>query len=225
MYNYIEVITVTIREMRKALGNTQHQFAKRYNIPFRTIQNWESGTNVPPVYVMDFLEARVNADLINRRTITIPKYEPNKKQLPKRCDFLGAFAWLKEVKKCLSENFVFALDEALMCQQTFLGRTEEYVIWGYGDESDTRFKGVTLLGTQISKYDVTERDGVKFTNFNRTLTDALTNEDILDMQGITEALSRFYYTHNESFEGVFVPPEYSKRFEELAIDAIEYYTS
>ena len=29
-----------IREMRRRLGDTQSEFAARYDIPFRTVQNW-----------------------------------------------------------------------------------------------------------------------------------------------------------------------------------------
>lgn len=36
-----------IREMRTRLGETQSEFAERYHIPFRTIQNWETGVRVP----------------------------------------------------------------------------------------------------------------------------------------------------------------------------------
>ncbi len=32
---------MTIREMRASLGNTRGEFAARYNIPFRTVQNWK----------------------------------------------------------------------------------------------------------------------------------------------------------------------------------------
>ena len=32
-----------IRELRKRLRLSQSEFAERYKIPFRTIQNWESG--------------------------------------------------------------------------------------------------------------------------------------------------------------------------------------
>jgi len=38
-----EVELMDIRELRKQLGDTQHEFAERYNIPFRTVQNWEAG--------------------------------------------------------------------------------------------------------------------------------------------------------------------------------------
>ena len=75
----------------------------------------------------------------------------------------------------------------------------------------------------MSPYCIAEKNGLKFTDFNRTLSDALANESILDMQGITEALSKYYYTHGESFSGISVPPEYQDRFEELAHEAMEYY--
>ena len=47
---------MNIREMRIQLGDTQSEFAARYNIPFRTIQNWETGLRKPPEYVIDLLE-------------------------------------------------------------------------------------------------------------------------------------------------------------------------
>lgn len=62
-----------------------------------------------------------------------------------------------------------------------------------------------------------------YTDFNRTIADALANEAILDMQGITEAISRYYYRNGESFEGLSIVPEYQEKFERLAVEAIEYY--
>lgn len=212
-------------EMRMRLGDTQSEFAARYNIPFRTIQNWESGVRKPPKYVINLLEKRINSDLINRRTVLLPKYDPKKKDLPKRSDYIGAMSWLREIAECFGSSFVFALDEALMCQGIFGGRSEEFIIWGYGDDSVSRFNGVVLLGDKVSHYDVKEKNGLRYTNFNRTLSDALANEDILDMQGVTEALSKYYYTNGDSFDGIFVVPEYYDRFTNLAQEAIDYYTS
>ena len=51
------------------------------------------------------------------------------------------------------------------------------------------------------------------------------NESILDMQGITEAVSRYYFSNGESFEGLSVTPEYQEAFERLAQDAMSYYDS
>ncbi len=212
-----------IRAMRKRLGNTQSEFAKRYNIPFRTIQNWETGRRTPPEYIVDLLEHRVREDLINRRTLTLPRYDPEKQDLPKRSDFIGSLSWLRAVKDCIGEPIVFALDEALMCQGNFGGHSDEYLVWAYGSDSLTRFNGVVVLGNQISSYYVEEKDGLKYTNFNRTISDALANESILDMQGITEAVSRYYSSNGDSFDGLFVMPEYQTEFERLAEDAKNYY--
>ena len=41
---------------------------------------------------------------------------------------------------------------------------------------------------------------------------------------ITEAISRYYYANGESFEGISVVPEYQARFEQLAAEAINYYS-
>ena len=42
---------MNIREMRAQLGDTQSEFSARYHIPFRTVQNWETGMRKPPEYV------------------------------------------------------------------------------------------------------------------------------------------------------------------------------
>ena len=214
---------MNIREMRTRLGDTQSEFAARYNIPFRTVQNWETGTRKPPEYITALLESRIKNDLLNRKTAVLPKYSSQKIDLPKRSDYIGATSWLKAVRDCIGEPVVFALDEALMCQGSFGGRSDEFLVWVYGNDSLTRFNGVAVLGNYISPYYVESKNGVDYTNFNRTLSDALANESILDMQGITEALSRYYYRNGDSFNGIFVAPEYQAQFEKLADEAINYY--
>lgn len=216
---------MNIREMRAQLGDTQSEFASRYNIPFRTIQNWETGTRKPPEYIASFLEQRIKEDLTNRKTITLPVHDPQKRNLPRRSDYISAFSWLRAVNECLGNSVVFALDEALMCQGGFQGHNDEYVVWVYGDDSLAEYNGIIVLGNHISPLYIRSKDGLRYTDFNRTLYDAFTNEAILDMQGITEAVSRYYYANGESFEGIFIAPEHQERFEMLANDAIEYYES
>ena len=214
---------MNIRELRRQLGDTQSEFSARYGIPFRTVQNWEAGVRKPPEYILELLEHRIQEDLVNRRTAVLPAFDPNKKNLPSRRDYVGAVAWLKAVQECLGEDVVFGLDEALMCQGGFGGRSDEYIVWVYGDDTVARFNGVAILGNHVSPYSVITKNGLKFTDFNRTLSDALANEPILDMQGITEAVSKYYYSNGESFSGISVAPEYQDRFEELANEAMEYY--
>ena len=214
---------MNIREMRTQLGDTQSEFAMRYSIPFRTVQNWEAGVRKPPEYIVSLLEARAQSDLVNRKAAALPKYNAGKSSLPKRSDYVGAVAWLKAVRYCIGDPVVFALDEALMCQGNFTGRSDEYIVWLYGDDAISRFNGAVVLGNQVSPYSIKEKNGLMFTDFNRTIADAIANEAILDMQGITEAISRYYYRNGESFEGISVVPEYQERFEKLANEAIGYY--
>ena len=56
---------------------------------------------------------------MNRRTATLPVYDPKKTDLPRRSDYVGSIAWLKAVSEQIDEPFVYALDEALMCQGSF----------------------------------------------------------------------------------------------------------
>ena len=214
---------MSIRELRRQLGITQSEFSARYGIPFRTVQNWESGLRKPPDYVVELLEHRIQEDLVNKKTVVLPAFDPNKRDLPRRRDYVGAVAWLKAVQEDLGEEVVFGLDEALMCQGSFGGRSDEYIVWVYGADSAARFNGVAILGNYVSPYSVIQKYGLKFTDLNRTLSDAFANEAILDMQGITEAVSKYYYSNGESFDGIFVAPEYQYRFEKLAKEAVEYY--
>lgn len=76
-----------IRGMRMRLGDTQSEFAARYHIPRRTIQNWETGARKPPEYIISLLEYRIQEDLINRKTTELPKYDPQKRDLPQKKRF------------------------------------------------------------------------------------------------------------------------------------------
>ena len=46
---------MTIQEIRKCLGMSQAKFAKYFNIPFRTVQNWEYGVSECPEYLKELI--------------------------------------------------------------------------------------------------------------------------------------------------------------------------
>lgn len=214
---------MNIKKLRSKLGYTQTEFSKRYNIPFRTIQNWESGVRIPPKYIIDFLNERVNKDLINSKTYILPKYDPKKKELPKRRDFINAYSWIKAINNEFDNKAVFALDEALICDGYFNGRNDEYIVWVYGDDSLADYNGVVVIGNNIDNNYICEKNGIRYTNFNRTIIDALDNINLLDTQGITEAISKYYYQHNENLDNIYISPEYLEQYNNIVNDAIEYY--
>ena len=86
-----------------------------------------------------------------------------------------------------------------------------------------KYNGVCVIGRSVNEYEIEIKNGLRFTCFNRTLNDAMANESILDMQGITEALSRYYFAHHESFAGIHPSPEYADLFCRLTEEATGYY--
>lgn len=54
---------IDISEMREALGESRAEFARRYNIPVRTLENWEAGKNQCPAYVRELLARAVGEDV------------------------------------------------------------------------------------------------------------------------------------------------------------------
>ncbi len=51
-----------IKEMRKITGLSQVKFSKKYNVPVRTLQDWEAGKSSPPSYVIELLEFKIMQD-------------------------------------------------------------------------------------------------------------------------------------------------------------------
>ena len=53
---------MTIKEIREISGLSQAKFAKKYEIPQRTLESWEMGERIPPAYVLKMLERIVRED-------------------------------------------------------------------------------------------------------------------------------------------------------------------
>ncbi len=45
-----------MQELRHLTGLSQHKFAEKYHISFRSVQNWEQGIRKPPEHVTYLLE-------------------------------------------------------------------------------------------------------------------------------------------------------------------------
>lgn len=49
--------------IRKMLGVSRAEFSRRYDIPIRTLEEWDAGRRVPPKYVVNLLERVVKEDM------------------------------------------------------------------------------------------------------------------------------------------------------------------
>lgn len=54
---------LTFHEIRILSGLTQKEFSERYNIPKRSIENWDAGSRNPPEYLIDLLSRVVKEDI------------------------------------------------------------------------------------------------------------------------------------------------------------------
>ena len=57
--------------IRKLTGMSRAAFSRKYNIPIRTLEDWDSGNNTPPQYVIELLERDVMRNLdLNVQALT-----------------------------------------------------------------------------------------------------------------------------------------------------------
>lgn len=63
-----------INTIRGKSGLTQEGFAKKYNIPKRTLQDWEAGRRNPPDYLLDLLAFASACENINISAWTFSEY-------------------------------------------------------------------------------------------------------------------------------------------------------
>ena len=71
--------------------------------------------------------------------------------------------------------------------------------------------------------DYFRQDDVLCTSVSYTINEMLDDFDTIDEQSLIEGLSRYYYTHGESFDGLEIKPKNMDRFNSIKDWAIEYY--
>lgn len=55
---------MNIKELRKLSGMTQQAFGDYFNIPLRSIQNWEGGQRQCPEYLLDLMQYKLENERI-----------------------------------------------------------------------------------------------------------------------------------------------------------------
>lgn len=58
----VEITGLTVKEMRELLGLNKAKFCRKYDIPPRTLDSWESGERQPAPYLQKLLERAVRED-------------------------------------------------------------------------------------------------------------------------------------------------------------------
>lgn len=53
---------MTIKELRLQTGLSQSAFAKYFEIPLRTVQDWEQGKRTPPEYLVKLIAEKLKTN-------------------------------------------------------------------------------------------------------------------------------------------------------------------
>ena len=60
--------TKTIKEICAEYGLSQIELSRRFDIPYRTVQDWCRGLRVPPEYVVRMIEELLKRGYVNENT-------------------------------------------------------------------------------------------------------------------------------------------------------------
>lgn len=55
-------MNMTFKEIRSASGMNLKQFSEYFEIPYRTIQNWEGGQRVCPEYILKLIKYKLEKE-------------------------------------------------------------------------------------------------------------------------------------------------------------------
>lgn len=135
-------------------------------------------------------------------------------------NYLSYRDWFRNV---ITEDVILCGVSALEYLEMFNGFVDEDVIEVYalsrGNYSNINYNIIDRFDT----IDTVCIDGVRCTSFTQTINDMLSDLDNADLWALTEALSNYYYSHNDSFNNLKIKSSNVDAFESVKQDAIAYY--
>lgn len=137
-----------------------------------------------------------------------------------RNDFISNRAWLRYFVS--DKEIVLRGVSALEYLGFFVGYFGEYNIEVYAKTSLPNDNIKCELVNDYSLIDYTRHGKVLCSSFEQAVNDLLADTNS-DDQALTEALSNYYYSHKESFDGLHIRPENIAEFENIRESAIAYY--
>ena len=130
-------------------------------------------------------------------------------------------AWFRDVVG--GKNMVLCHASALEYLQLFSGYLNENRIDVYAKEAELYENIRYRIVNDFSNLDIVKFGGVQCTSASQTFNDMLRDYKNTDEQALIEGLSEYYYTNNESFDGLIIHSSNIKVFNEIKYHALEYY--
>ena len=141
-------------------------------------------------------------------------------------NFLTNIAWFQEL---LGEgNVILRHTSALECLGLFVGYFHENRIDVYAKEQGSYENINYHVVNTFDNIETVHINNLLCTSVNQTFNDMLSKygtpeETTIDEQSLLEGLSKYYFSNNESFDGLHILPENLPQFEKLREWAVEYY--
>ena len=136
-------------------------------------------------------------------------------------DFLTTRAWHRAVVG--GKDMILRSTSALEFLELFGGYMREKKIDVYAKKREEHANIDFRVVDSFDGIDHIRFGDVLCTTANQTFNDMLYDYSSVDEQSLVEGLSRYYYTHGTSFDGLIIKPENMAHFNSVTNWAIEYF--
>ena len=138
-----------------------------------------------------------------------------------RSNYTSNREWFKSVLS--DKNVVLCHTSALECLGQFPGYVNENQIDVYATIHEPYENINCYLVDGFDGMEVVNIAGLRCTSLNQTVNDMFRDYDKIDEQSLVQALSDYYYSNGESFDGLQIAPQYTDRFDSIKDWAVEFY--
>ena len=136
-------------------------------------------------------------------------------------DYTSNRAWLRDVVG--NQPMILRSVSALEYLQLFVGYFSENKVEVYALEESPEENIRCHIIEDLEAIEYIRFENVLCSSPSQAVNDMLSDFAHSDETALVEALSKYYYSHEESFSGLNIKKENQKRFEELKDWAINYF--
>ena len=136
-------------------------------------------------------------------------------------DYTSNRAWLRDVVG--NQPMILRSVSALEYLQLFVGYFSENKVEAYALEESSEENIRCYIIEDLEAIEYIRFENVLCSSPSQAVNDMLSDFEHSDETALVEALSKYYYSHEESFSGLNIKKENQKRFEELKDWAINYF--
>lgn len=136
-------------------------------------------------------------------------------------DYTSNRAWLRDVVG--NQPMILRSVSALEYLQLFVGYFSENKVEVYALEESSEENIRCHIIEDLEAIEYIRFENVLCSSPSQAINDLLADSERGDETALVEALSKYYYSHEESFSGLNIKKENQKRFEELKDWAINYF--